>query len=454
MEWVDRLLSPFEWMRAALPNWGDPVATLFVAFGVYAMLFFIAALIAHVSLRGGARATRWYAQQLARGATLEDVVRLEASSARIEAVLLWLATRMVRTSYGPAERVTRLPQRAGERAALRGGRWILRSLWLMLRWIGMFVAALPGFFLTAFGLAVLIASIMTSFPDAIRSAADAMAAFFATASWSEASAVTAATLIAAAVPILIVIAKMLISEPGAARRAFRRRRDEGALTYLHDATRSIGALAEVLREQMHEMVRTFEIEKYHAEQWHEWATRTEPRPYRSWGVGDDHCECDRECLDDVRTGVLPRVHTDRVAGTVADVEAAWGNGLGDQKSALARLVSRRAWSGLVSLWFCMSTSGEFRMHKVPSSDEWRRRRIAWQHQQLVWSGPSEADVAAGRSVAVGVGRHPEEGWLERQLHDLVWELAELSREFSDVADFAHGLTRPRRFERLTRVSAG
>lgn len=455
MEWIDWLLTPFAWVRANLTAWGSDGEVFVVGLVWYAVLFGMLAFVGHVVFRALARATRWCAERLATGATLEDVVRLEASSARIEWTLLWLATRVVRTSFGSPDPESRLPGSADEsvwRRIVRGG---LRGLWLMLRWAGAFLAALPGFFLTGFGLAVLVAAALTAFPTAIRSGAAAAGSFLEAIDWSVAAMVTAATLAAAVVPITVIAVRMLVGEAAHARRAFRRARDERALEQLHRAMPVIAELAHVVGEQMHEMVRTFEIEKYHAEQWHEWAQRTAPAR-RRWRVDpEDHLECDRECLELLGADARKRVYAEELTKAVAGVESAWNDGLKDQTTALARIVSRRAWSGLVALRFCMSsTTGRFWMHKVPSTDEWRRRRIAWQHGQLVWGEPTEADVAAGRDVVVRTGRSPEERWLEDELRGLVWELAELSRELTDLVEFAHALTRPRRFERLARVSEG
>ncbi|GAB3631797.1 hypothetical protein GCM10027421_11500 [Microbacterium shaanxiense] len=455
MEWIDWLLGPFERIRAGL-NWSGGEGEVFVAALLgYALVFLVIAFALHFVFRALARATRWCARKLATGGTLEDVRRLEASSARVEWALLWLATRVVRTSYGSIEQPTRLPGSADETAVLRIVRWALRSLWLMLRWTGALLAALPGFFLTAFGIAVLLAAALTAFPSAIRSGAEAVGSFLVAANWSTAAMVAVATIAAAALPITLIAVKMLVSEAAHARRAFRRGRDEHALEQLHRATPAITALANAVGDQMQEMVRTFDVERYHAGQWHEWAQRATPARHH-WRTGrDDHLNCNRECLEDLGTDDREHVYADEVTKAVVGIESAWNDGLKDQKSALARVISRRAWRGLVSLQFCMSSrTGRFWMHKVPSIDEWRRRRIAWQHRQLTWSEPTDADIAAGREVAVRTGCPPEERWLESGLRELVWDLAELSREFADLADFAHALTRPGRFERLARVSEG
>lgn len=102
-----------------------------------------------------------------------------------------------------------------------------------------------------------------------------------------------------------------------------------------------------------------------------------------------------------------------------------------------------------------STSGEFWKWKLPSDDEWKRRRILWQHKQLTWAEPTAADVAAGREVATNTAPHPpDQGWLEEDLYDQVWNLAELSRELSDLTDFVYRLGRPSRLDRLKQMSEG
>lgn len=449
MEWIDRVLEPFEWMRAVLANQGVPGQVFISGIVVYAIAFAFVALICRWLLLAVAQLTRCCAKRLAVDATLADVVRLEASSARIEGVLLWLATRVVRTSSGGTERITRLPPVRNEHMVLRILRWILRSVWLMLRWVCTFIAAMPGFFLTAFGMAVLFASTLTAFPDLIRAGNAALSSFLETVTFSEA---TLAAIVAAVIPLMLVIVKVLVSERTVARRSFRRERDVNALKQLHRATPALAVLAGATREQMHEMVHMFRIEKYHAEQWYKWTQRTTPRS-RYWNREvDDHVECGRDCLVSFGPKVPVRERSDEVKDAIDGVQSVWNDELRDQKSVLARILTRRAWTGLVSLWFCFSNSGEFWTHKVPSRDEWRRRRIVWQHDQLLWSGPTEDDVAAGREVAVDVEYSPDERWLEQELCDVVWKLAELSRELNDLVDFAQTLTRPSRLERLARVS--
>lgn len=44
--------------------------------------------------------------------------------------------------------------------------------------------------------------------------------------------------------------------------------------------------------------------------------------------------------------------------------------------------------------------------------------------------------------------------MERELHNVIWELAELTRELDDLADYARALTRPPRLKGLERVSEG
>lgn len=451
MEWIDRVLGPFEWTRAVLANRGGSGEVFFSGIVVYAVVFIFVALICRWLLLATAQVTRWCAKRLAVAATLADVVRLEASSARIEGALRWLATRVVQTSFGATEQSTCLPAVYDEHVALRILRRILRSVWLILRWVCGFIAALPGFFLTGFGMAVLFASMLTAFPDAIRAGTAAVSSFLETVTFSEA---TMAAIVAAGVPLMLVIVKVLVSERSVARRSLRRERDANALKELHRATPAIAVLADMTGEQMHEMVRMFGIEKYHAEQWYEWTQRTTPRSHH-WNREDgEHVECGPDCLVSFDPKAPFREYSDEVKEAIDGVQRVWNDELRGQKSALARVLTRRAWRGLVSLRFCFSNSGEFRMHKVPSRDEWSRRRIEWQHGQLVWSEPTEAAIAAGREVAVCVMYSPDERWLEQQLYDVVWELAELSRELNDLVDFAQALTRPRRFESLARVSEG
>lgn len=451
MEVIDRILGPFERMRGILPAQGAPGEIFVFSIITYAVMFILAALVWHWLFLGFAHGTRWCAKRISAGARLEDVERLESSSARIEAALRWLATRIVQTSYGRTAQGTRPPEIHDKYRVFRIGRRALRRVWLMIRGVCVFISALPGFFLSGFGMAVLVASTLTAFPDAIRAGVAAVSSLLETVTWSQA---TLAAIVAAAVPLMLVVAKVLVSERSVARRSFRRERDIRALGQLYNAASSISALAHAVREQMHETIRMFKIEKARAEQWYEWTQRTTLLRQRWNREYSDHVECDSECLQQFGAQVPARDYSNEVKEAVAEAQRAWNEGLNEARPVLARVTNRRAWAGLVSLWFCFSRSGKFRWHKLPARDAWKQRRIAWQHHQLLWSDPTEADAAAGRTVAVRATQPPGEGWMERELHNVIWELAELTRELDDLADYARALTRPPRLKGLERVSEG
>lgn len=168
---------------------------------------------------------------------------------------------------------------------------------------------------------------------------------------------------------------------------------------------------------MYAMVRTFKLEKYHAQRWFEWTQHPSPKPGRWRVLADEHLECSRECLD-LRLG--PE--------------------------------APRARRGLLGLRWCFSNSGEFQVTKLPCLDEWQLRRIRWQHDQLSWGDPTDADIAAGRTVAIRVGTAPDTRWLEEDLLELVWDLAGLCHELGALATCAHELSKPRRFERVIRAT--
>lgn len=449
MEWTDRVLEPFESLREAFGLPGEPGEVFVLSTVVYSLLLIIAVFFSHWILLQIARGARGCAKRLAVGARLEDVVRLEASSAQVEHVLRWLAFRIVRVTYGEVAQSSRLPSARDEYLAIRIWRMILRRVWLMVRWIYVCIAALAGFFLSGLGVIVVVASTLTAFPDAIRKGVAAVDSNLRAVTWSEA---TLAAIVAAAVPLVLITARVVISERSVARRSFRRERNVSALEQLYAATPAIAALDHAIRWQMHETIRMFEIEKHRAEQWHKWTQRTVPQS-EVWHREDgEHVECGRLCLHSKGPGAPVREYADDVTKAVARLQSAWKNGLNEEMPVLARVVSRRGWEGLTALRLCFSSSGEFWWHKLPAQDKWEHCRIRWQHSQLLWSEPTDSDVRAGRDVAVRAAQSPIKRWLERDLRDVVWELAELSRGLSNLGNFAQGLTHPARFESLARVS--
>lgn len=121
-------------------------------------------------------------------------------------------------------------------------RWLLRTLWLLLRGLLVFLSALPGLLLTTFGISVVLLAFCTAFPDVIRDAVNAVETFVMGASWSETSAITIVTVGAATVTVAVVIAKVVVSEPATARRSFRRQRNQAAIEQLHRAETAITTL--------------------------------------------------------------------------------------------------------------------------------------------------------------------------------------------------------------------
>lgn len=447
MDWIDHLLVPFYWVRAQLAHTDAAGGVFLLSLIFYIFVLLFAAVLAHLLSKKAARAIRRSAQRLARGAALSDVVRLESSSARIESALHWLGTRAVQSSNGMPDRIEHIPREGDERAIVRAVRWLFRSLWLLLRGLFVFFSALPGLLLTAFGLSVIMLAFCTAFPDFIRETADTVGAFLAGTSWSEASAITAITVGAAFVTIAVVITKILVSEPAAARRSFRRRQNEAALVQLAQAEPAIEALAHAIREQMSEMVRTFEIEKFNAQEWFEWTRQSLPVSAKWQLRPEGHLACSRECLNPQVGTPASRNYEGNLQTAVSDVQAVWSEGLSENLWILVRLVNNRARQGLLELRWCISSSGEFRA-KLPYLDEWQRRRINWQHSHLTWGNPTELDVKAGRTVVIRPTAAPETRWLEEDLLELIWDLAELCRGLSDLAAYAHALSKPRRFERV------
>lgn len=452
MEWIDQVLAPFEWMRTVLPpgasGWDDFAAALVA----YAAIMLLAGGAVYFLLRGMARLVEFSAKALAVGATTQDLVRLEASSARISWPLRRLASRIIRTGFSQDQQDSRLPRRGTEPTGMRIARPLLRALWLVGYGLARFAIGLVRFFLSGFGVVLVLAAGMTAFPDVVRAVAHEVAGFLAGLTWTEASAVTAATIAAAALPIALIVLRLLISETASATRAFRRHRDEDALMALYRARSAILALADATADLIPDTVRRYSIEQHHATEWYRWATRKSPAPRQlSWGDADDHTECHRECLDE-----RPAPHPNDEQGSdvkdaVGAVEKAWADHLGESRPALAALMSSRARIGMTSLRLCMSVEGRFLPYKLPSPQEWRHRRISWQHGQLRYGSPDAADIAV-RDVVVSTKRDPDEQWLERDLHDLSWDLAELSRELRDLAEFAYALTRRRRIEKLATAS--
>ena len=452
MNRLDQVLAPFAWVNSRLGEGRTPGEVFVLSLLFYALLLLIGGVLAHEMSKKVARIIRGSARRLARGAVLSDVVRLESSSARIESALYWVGSRIVRSSYGMSDRIEHVPDEGGERGIVRAGRWLLRSLWLLLSGLLAALSALPGFVLTAFGLSVLVLAFFTAFPDLIHDTAVTIGAFIAGASWSEASAITAITVGAAVVPIAVIVTKVAVSEPATARRSVRRRRNEAALEQLATAETAIAALAEAIRDQMYDLVRLFEVEKRSAQQWFEWTRASSPLPGRWQQLSEDHLECSRKCLDPQVGGLGARAYEDNLQAAVSAVEQAWRDGLNENRWILASLMSRRARRGLHGLSWCFSSSGEFWMTKLPCTDEWRRRRITWQHRYLTHGPLTPADIQANRTVDIRPGIAPDMRWLEADLLRLVWDLAELCRELDDLADYTQSLSRPRRFERVMRAT--
>lgn len=457
MEWVNQLLAVFDPIRGfRLMKDLSPVWTLIYCLVTYTFLLLIMGFLWYFLFEWLGKLVRSCARKLCVGARLEDLIRLEASSARVESSLRWLGRRIVRSGPGETAAQTVLPSSNNERVIGRLRRSVLRRIWLMICSLVVFIAGLPGFFLSAVGLVVVVAAVLTAFPETVNRVAEALGSVLDSLSWSEATLAT----VAAAIPLTLVIARVGISERSVARRTFRRERDVAALTRLSRATPAIDALAYEVRNLMDKTIREFNREKFNAEEWYEWARRTSPRP-PFWRIDDDHVKCDSACRN--RGGIEPAADKDKDPGTkysdeiqqaVRGVSNAWNSGLSEDKAVLARVMSQRAWEGLVKLWFCFLPSGVFAWWKLPEPNQWQQRRIIWQHQQLAWREPTAMDIAAGRQVAVKLNGPPAEQWLEEELYDVVWKLAELSRELGNLTAFSRSLVRPTRFERLARVSEG
>ena len=434
------------------------VFAFFVVF--YGAVLLVIALAGHWILLQAAYFVRWCARRLARNATLATLVRLESSSARIEMQLRWFATRVVRSSLGASEQVTILPKLSDERLGTRALRWALRIIWLMLRGVVIAATKVPVMFSKWPGMVVLVFAALTAFPDAIRAGTATLVMMIDGLTWPQTSSLTLTTaIVAAVVPIAIILVKLMVNERSAARRDFRRQRNVQVLEQLRTAAPEIERLISEIDSQMHDVVRSFGVERYHAGQWYEWSQRLEEnQQITHWERRSDHTECVKGCLNSYGMEVKEREHSDSVDNAVSALEIIWKKSLlaqWDQRDALARMLSRKAWRGFCALAGSFSTSGEFWKWKLPSDDEWKRRRILWQHKQLTWAEPTAADVAAGREVATNTAPHPpDQGWLEEDLYDQVWNLAELSRELSDLTDFVYRLGRPSRLDRLKQMSEG
>lgn len=452
MELLELILGFFERPRAVLSNASGSdgnLATFISSILVYTPLVLAGGLLLHGLMRAAAEATRGCARRLASNASLATVIRLESSSARVESALRWIGSRIVRTGIAQPKRRMFLPTLTPrEHLTLRIGRWCLRKVWLIAWGIVAAVASVPRLARTGAGIAVLLASVLTAFPEEVQSVTGAVQEVLQIMSLPEA---TLTTILVAVIPLMLVVLRFLIRERTVTRRTFRRERHVAALHRLYQATPAIENLSHVFEDQMHETIRAFTVEKHHAQEWHAWAHRTDPPSRSSRYDQNDHIECDRSCLENRAAKSPDRVSTEEVRTAICEVELHWQY-LRDYYRNFADLLPQRGWSGLVGLRFCFSGSGEFRAHKVPAHDEWRRRRISWQHGQLTWADITAEDEAAGRSVSVELTQSPKEAWLEEELQDLVWDLAELSRELRDLAHAAHDLLRPRRIERLAQLA--
>ncbi len=447
-EWLDGWR---ESTTQAFSSWGPnaPWGTFIVSLVLFAFLLLTLAVVGHLILTKIAWSVRSCAEWLAGGATLDDIVRLESSSARIERALRWLATRAVTTQYESSAQPPRLPKQG------RGNltRKLLRNLWLALRWLWIALASIPKIVFSWLGLVVVVSAVLTAFPSTILTGAERARSVLLEAEWSIPTAVAMATIIAAMTPISIMAIRALASETGTARRTFRQGRETSALQQLHAAAPAIAALAGVVQSQLDEMVRTYAIQEYRAQEWYAWTQQHRPEHRHHFPQSDDHVECNQSCLDLPLTRARPYLHNEETQAAIAGIELAWKDQLKDEVLTLSRIVNLPAWSGLMTLRSCFSTKTEkFIQHVVPSVDEWYVRRIAWQHRQLVPGSPARADNEAGRNVRVNSRLDPSAKWLEDELHALVWKLAGLSRELTSLANFAYALTRPRRFERLARLS--
>ncbi len=451
--WVEAILQPLRWVRQHFTDVQDAWGVFGLALGLYGTLFLILAFVGHLVLRCIATLIREAAESASAGGTTDELITLEASSARIARALNRIAYRLLPISFDVPVQPVRLPPGRGGRGH-RMMRWMTRKLWLTAHHLITFVALLPRALMSRPGLLILVLAALTALPDAVRDGITATVSYMTQATWSEATAVTIATVAAAAIPFLIVLAKFLISDSAAAMRNFRRRRDEEALERLYEAMPALTRLSQAVYEDLHDMKRRYSIERYNAEQWHHWTQRTAPATrYWNWSHRDDHVECNAKCLEPLTPAPIDSAPVDDTLAAAMDVAAAWTSALRHRQAFLARLMTHRAWVGLVALRLSVSSEGMFHPHKLPSPSEWRHVRIAWQHRQLQWGPPSEADMTAGRSVAVEAEEWPGEAWLEEELRRRLWKLAELARELSDLADFAQSLARPRRLDKITNASA-
>lgn len=445
METLDRILTPFEWIRKVLSIEGEDFLGFLCCLVVFSACLLLGGIAWNLAFMRAARAVRNSAKRLAEGATIEDLARIESSSAHLEAAFHWIAIRVVRASYSELKQGERLPQKGETTTVSKVTTGILRGVWLVLWGVSALLWTAPFVFLSGLGLAVLIPAVFTAYPSSVRSVVQFIVSNFSV------SVVPVATLVAS-VPVLLLVFRLLISERIRARRSFRNEIQVESLEKLERASKAIDILAEVMRNQMQESVRKFSIEKYSAQ---EWFDRAESKLNRqSWEPRtiDRHIECNKECMDErFKSSQLHLDYSNVAKQAIREIEEVWNSELKEVFRVLMQVTTPRARAGLLYLRSRFSPYGTFYGGFI-ANNRWYKRRIDWQHQNLVFANPAADDLSQGREVIVRNIPAPERQWLEDELKEDIWDLAEGTRSLSALGDFARRLTASTKIDLVSRMA--
>ncbi len=452
MSWIDPLLELFDAPRGWFGESDLPPLAIFLAsYLLYVLCILILGLLLYTLYQKVAPLIENCAKWSAKTSSIQDIILLEASVNRARVVLRWIGTRILRPTLPNDVHTKSVPAAGEDNLAARLSRFVIRKIWLAYVSLTSLPLLISRVLLSRMGIVILIASLCTAYPNEVRdwviSAGEETENFQPKTD----SLLFLATVGATILTITILIAKVFTSEKAIARRAFRRSSNEHVLRQLSTAKTALSELAAELTDQMDDIVRMFEIEKYDASTWHRWATTGSPTQRHSWQVNTDHVECDRSCL-----GTSPSSN----AGTAVVISEElrlrlkniWNDNLKNYKWDIYRLLSGRTQQSFWNLMACFSKSGDFRSWKLPKENQWRTRRIRWQHEHVLFREPTIEDSKVGRSIAIRPIIDPQKQWLEAELVDMLWNMSELRRDVINVADYIYGLSRNRLVDNLGKAT--
>lgn len=259
-----------------------------------------------------------------------------------------------------------------------------------------------------------------------------------------------ATVGATAITIGVLIAKVFTGDTAIARRGFRRDLNEGSLRRLYSLRIGLTKLLENLTQQMHDAARTYEVERYRALEWYEWATASKPENQLHWRSPDEHTSCQQSCLEYIpgqRRGEPSEIPSE----LVTELTMKWNDNVRGHEWDILGFLDGNARSSFLMLMWCFLQDRDFDTYKLPRKDSWLTKRINWQHNHLYRARSSVEDSAIGRILSVKRVVDPELKWLDDEIVQSLWDLAELRRDVETLLDYLNKLASIRVIDRLNKA---